>query len=142
MIGDARPRDPAEGWLTMTTGWREQVRPGMKLRALVREATAALVAMDARRLEELARCCEDLNCEFQETSKTVSTTIEMQSMSEDVILLSRVLQETRANLVILSRLRAIRLRERLAPGPVGRPQLSSIQPSRRELFEEVVYGDN
>ncbi len=38
-------------------------RSRVELTGLVREATASLVRMDADRLEELARCCRDLNRE-------------------------------------------------------------------------------
>ncbi len=41
------------------SGYRSRV----ELTGLVREATASLVRMDADRLEELARCCRDLNRE-------------------------------------------------------------------------------
>lgn len=78
----------------------------LPLREVVQEATAALVRMDAERLEELARCCHDLNHD----SASAATAGDIASAEMELYLLGRVLYETRANLKVLSRLHAIRLR--------------------------------
>lgn len=95
----------------MTMGWREQLRPGAALREVVQQATVALVCMDAVRLEELARCCADLNREIERTGEIAEVAVALRDAASDVKLLGRVLYETRANLTVLSRLHLIRLRE-------------------------------
>jgi hypothetical protein len=95
----------------MTIGWQEQWRPGLALRGIVQQATAALIAMDAARLEELALCCADLNRERDESGMRAQTASEFRDAGNDLNLLKVVLRETRANLTVLSRLHSIRLRE-------------------------------
>jgi hypothetical protein len=95
----------------MIVEWQEQLRPGVALREIVQQATAALISMDAERLEELARCCVDLNREIESAGQTGTSALALQEVENDVKLLGRVLFETRANLTVLSRLHAIRLRE-------------------------------
>jgi hypothetical protein len=125
----------------MTSRWQEQVQPGAALRTLVQEATAALIAMDAQRLEELARCCADLNRELQGTGAMAEAAAEIQCAAEDVNLLGRVLFETRANLVVLSRLHAIRLHERFIPA--GEETGSGLAIDRWQgMAKGVAYGDN
>jgi len=92
----------------MTIGWKEQLRPGVALRGILQEATAALISMDAARLEELARCCADLNRELRASEEMAETAFELREAAGDLKLLSCVLYETRANLTVLSRLRALR----------------------------------
>jgi len=92
----------------MTIGWQKQLRPGVALRGILQEATAALISMDAARLEELARCCSDLNRELHESGEIAETAVELQDAAGDLKLLSCVLYETRANLTVLSRLLALR----------------------------------
>jgi hypothetical protein len=126
----------------MTIDWQEQVRPGAALRKLVKEATAALISMDTQRLDELARCCADLNRELQETGGIAEVVAELQDVADDMKLLKRVLFETRANLTVLSRLRVIRLRERCAPVADN----TNPQNGRDILWQgsegRVAYGDN
>ena len=95
----------------MTMAWQEQMRPGVALRDIVQQATAALVAMDAERLEELARCCADLNREIEARSEMAETVVALRDVRKDLKLLNRVLYETRANLTVLSRLHTIRMQE-------------------------------
>jgi hypothetical protein len=125
----------------MTSRWQEQVQPGVALRTLVQEATTALIAMDAQRLEELSRCCADLNRELQGTGAMAAAAAEIQYASEDVHLLERVLFETRANLVVLSRLHAIRLRERFLPtgDELRRGVATDLWPG---TAKGAAYGDN
>jgi len=95
----------------MTMGWREQLQPGVALQEIVREATAALILMDTQRLEELARCCVDLNRDLQESGEVAEAATELQYVAKDIKLLGRVLFETRANLTVLTRLHVLRLRD-------------------------------
>ena len=98
----------------MTVAWQEELRPGVALREIVEQATAALVAMDAERLEELARCCAYLNREIDQRGRSAEAVIALRGAENGVKLLGRVLYETRANLTVLTRLHAIRLRESMA----------------------------
>jgi hypothetical protein len=91
--------------------WQEELQPGEALREIVQQATAALISMDAKRLEELARCCADLNREIETTERAAETAVSLRHVANDVKLLGRVLYETRANLTVLSRLHVIRMRE-------------------------------
>ena len=95
----------------MTIGWQEQLRPGLALKGIVQQATAALIAMDAERLEELALCCADLNRERDESGMLAREATEFRDAGSDLNLLKAILSETRANLTVLSRLHTIRLRE-------------------------------
>ena len=126
----------------MAIDWQEQVRPGVALRALLTEATTALIAMDACRLEELAQCCADLNREVQESGSVAGTAAELQGAKEELSLLRRVLFESRANLTVLSRLHVLQLRERsaLPEGESAPRNESSI--SWQGLEGRMDYGDN
>lgn len=95
----------------MIVDWQEQLKPGVALRQIVQQATAALVSMDAGRLEELAMCCADLNREIELSGETAEAALALREAKNDVNLLGCVLYETRANLTVLSRLHALRLHE-------------------------------
>ena len=95
----------------MNVGWQEQWKPGISLREIVQQATAALISMDAERLEELARCCADLNREIESTGAAAAAGLALREAENEVKLLGCILYETRANLTVLSRLYALRLRE-------------------------------
>ncbi len=107
--------------------WQEQLQTPLALREMVREATEALVRMDAERLEELARCCCDLNrdlhpARMQPIGADASVSLVPEpiagiarfpaaaspSMPQEMELFRLVLGETRANLSVLSRLRVLR----------------------------------
>jgi len=106
--------------MAITSGWREQLRPGVALRGIVRQATAALIAMDAQRLEELALCCADLNRELEDSGGIATASADLRASAEDMELLNRILFETRANLTVFSRLHLMRLNEAAAGrGPEG-----------------------
>ena len=130
----------------MIVGRQEQLRPGAALREIVQQATAALVAMDAERLEELAKCCADLNREIESAGETAKVALTLREAENDVKLLGCVLYETRANLTVLSRLHALRLRDaatlqiNYADGRMryGVPALKGL--NRVERTAE--YGDN
>jgi hypothetical protein len=119
----------------MTMGWQEQLQSGAALREIVRQATNALIRMDAERLEELARCCADLNQELHESRGVGEAAKELREAADDMKLLGRVLLETRANLTLLTRLRTIRVRQE--DGRAGR---STDKLKWRE--RTVEYGDN
>jgi len=126
----------------MTIGWQEQIRPGAALRELLTEATIALIAMDADRLEELAQCCADLNQEVLETADFAHDGIELQQATQELKLLQRVLLETRANFTVLSRLHVLRLREISTPPKDGSFSRREAQLSWQGLEGSVDYGDN
>jgi mRNA degradation ribonuclease J1/J2 len=132
----------------MTIEWQEQLRPGVALRAIVAQATAALVAMDAERLEELAKCCADLNREIDRSGESAAAALELRDAGSEIRLLDRVLYETRANLTVLSRLHAIRLREAMVSSPMisfAGSRSASAGPSSSILIwtDKVAdYGDN
>jgi hypothetical protein len=141
----------------MTVGWREQLRPGVALREIVAQATASLISMDTERLEDLARCCADLNRGSIELRGLEMHGVEihgidgvtgdldaryaLEQAALDLKLLDRVLYETRANLTVLSRLHSIRLRE------IAALQTSLKHAANHALFSELSgsedsYGDN
>jgi hypothetical protein len=95
----------------MTIGWQEQLQPGRALREIVQQATAALIQMDAQRLEELARCCADLNRELHASAFPAKVAADLDISAHEIKLLGRVLFETRANLTVFTRLHTLRLRE-------------------------------
>lgn len=129
----------------MTVGWQEQLRPGIALREIVQQATAALVSMDAERLEELAKCCADLNREIELSGQTAEAALALQEAGNDVKLLDCILYETRANLTVLSRLHALRLRE---AGALRRRYGDRLTPYGAQALdglnsaERADYGDN
>ena len=131
----------------MTTGWHERWAPQGTLREIVQQATAALICMDSKRLEELARCCADLNREIQPAGPPIAV---QQNASQDVEkdtaydmeLFERILRETRANLTVFSRLHVMRLREvgMFAEGSslYGADAIRNLGTQERK----AVYGDN
>jgi hypothetical protein len=130
----------------MTIAWQEELRPGVALTRIVRQATAALVAMDADRLEELARCCADLNRVWDEGGDRAAASLEMRAAAGDLALFEAILHETRANLTVLTRLHAIRLRDALAWSggkrgirPDGEREALGFWPCRERMPD---YGDN
>lgn len=125
----------------MAICWQEEVRPGAALHSLVQEATTALIAMDAERLEELARCCADLNRELHASGTVADTANAIALSRKNVDLLGRILVETRANLVVLSRLHAIHLRRRLAVERCGENQTPAFSNGISFCSGEF-YGDN
>ena len=129
----------------MTMEWQDQLRPGIALKGLVKEATDALISMDAERLAELARCCADLNRELQESGETAEAAMELRSAAGDVKLLGRVLFETRANLVVLTRLHLLRLQggKLLEFAPQGCVSEGGGMKNRWKFIEgPCEYGDN
>jgi hypothetical protein len=84
-----------------------------ELKELVREASAALARLDAERLEELARCCQALNRNGNRDDKRKQQEPERSGLARqareaagEFVVFTRVLEATRANLDVLTRLRA------------------------------------
>jgi hypothetical protein len=115
----------------MTIGWQEQLRPGVALRKIVRQATEALIAMDASRLEELARCCADLNRELW-SGGIPEDVADFEEAADDLKLLDRVLFETRANLTVFTRLHLLR----------GGEASDQYNKDWKSPERNVAYGDN
>jgi hypothetical protein len=130
----------------MTIAWQDQLRPGVALREVVEQATAALIGMDAERLEELARCCADLNQAIVESGETVEAASDLQTSRNDVEILGRILHETRANYIVLSRLFVLRLQD--ASTSDGKGSLRQADSIGRTLekwdmsVRKAEYGDN
>ena len=97
----------------MNVCWQQELQSGATLHTLVQEATTALIAMDAERLEELARCCADLNRELEARQSPVQLRETAKEIVTDIRFFGRILVETRANLAVLSRLHVIHLGEHL-----------------------------
>lgn len=84
----------------------------IELKALVAEASQALAALDAPRLEELVHSCEALNRELaQENNREQRKQLARQAREagSDMAVFGRVLEATRANLQVMNRLREMRL---------------------------------
>jgi len=122
----------------MAVYWREQLRPGVALRALVQEATASLIAMDAEKLEDLALCCADLNRELRQSGQGSDAALAERETRRDIDLLRRVLYETRANLLVISRLHAIHIRGAGIDNAGRPPEYGGWNRGGRE----GEYGDN
>ncbi len=84
-----------------------------ELKALAAEASRALAALDAARLEELAVYCEalirKLGPELMERDGRRKMARQVREAQDDMAVLGRVLEATRANLCVMTRLREIRL---------------------------------
>lgn len=88
-----------------------RVRPALK--ELIVEASRALARLDAGRLEELALSCQTLNQELPSNSPHGMQLVqEVREAARDMAVFARVLDATRANLQVMSRLRRAHL-ERL-----------------------------
>jgi aminopeptidase N len=81
-----------------------------KLKELVVEASRALSRLDADRLEELALSCQALNRALvhEDAETQAALAAEAKDATGDMAVLSRVLEATRANLSVMSRLRDLR----------------------------------
>lgn len=85
-----------------------RVRP--RLREIVVEASRALARLDAGRLEELALSCQALNRDLAEADwdGRARLAIESKEAMGDMAVFAHVLDATRANLHVMSRLRELR----------------------------------
>lgn len=81
-----------------------------KLRELVVEASRSLATLDAARLEELALSCQALNRDLPQVGTEVRAELVRQAREaqKDMAVFARVLEVTRANLNVMSRLRSLR----------------------------------
>jgi hypothetical protein len=98
-----------------------------ELKALVAEASLALARLDADRLEELALSCRALNRDLSGWSgqEQVAMARERRELTGEMAVFERVLEATRANLEVMSRLRQLHEGQRdygssLRPGASGR----------------------
>lgn len=85
-----------------------KMRPQMK--QLVREASRALAALDSERLEELALSCQALNRDpsMVENAEQNGWLRDAQEAKQDMTVLARVLEATRANIDVMRQLSQIR----------------------------------
>jgi hypothetical protein len=97
-----------------------------ELKALVVEASVALARLDANRLEELALSCRALNRDLSAVSREERAEMARQSRETagEMAVFERVLEATRANLDVMSRLRHLHEEQRdygdsLRPGLCG-----------------------
>jgi hypothetical protein len=101
-------------------------RERLKMKELVVEASQALARLDADRLEELALCCQALNRDLAQNELAhgdaagrAALALECQEAKGDMAVFARVLEATRANLNVMSRLRELHAgRLEYHPGPV------------------------
>jgi hypothetical protein len=84
-----------------------------ELRTFVVEASQALAKLDAGRLEELALSCEALNRDlgrgWADTEMRKTLAQQAREAAADMAVFARVLEATRANVNVMSRLREMRL---------------------------------
>ncbi len=109
-----------------------RVHPALK--ELVVTASRALAKLDADRLEELAVSCQALNRDLVQTGSDEHVALKQQSgdAAREMAVFARILEATRANLTVLSRLRELQ-EERLEYGQ---------RPSARWTGTEAGHGDN
>ena len=81
------------------------VRP--ELKTLVAEAARSLAKLDVERLEELALSCQALNRDAIESNRFPDA-LEVCEAKQDLALLAKIMEATRTNAAILSRLRELR----------------------------------
>jgi hypothetical protein len=101
------------------------------------EASQALARLDAARLEELALSCQALNRELardrgSDVDARAGLARQAREASRDMAVFARVLQATRTNIHVMSRLRELR---------TGRLEYSEAQ-ARGWLPKESLHGDN
>ena len=87
---------------------KKMVRPGLK--TLLAEASHSLAKLDAERLEELAESCQALNRDDGSTDEQVLTLGELHEAKQDMTVLAKVLEATRTNLAVMTRLRELHAR--------------------------------
>jgi hypothetical protein len=137
---ESRVNQPGGKAAEAMTGSREQ-KGKPELKELVREASAALTRLDAKRLEELARCCQALNRDLRRRAGTDAGVrkdrLELARQSREAAgefaVFTRVLEATRANLDVMMRLR-VSLEEELEYGGQTR--------AHHWARPEAIDGDN
>jgi hypothetical protein len=91
---------------------------GITVLQILRQATAALVKMDADRLDELADCCADLSGAQKEGKSTAVGHGALSEIDFNFRIFAAILSESRSNLCMLERL------------DVASPALSNRVPGR------------
>ena len=88
-----------------------RVRP--ELKQLVVEASRALAQLDADRLEELAQSCQALNRDLERSDRDARGVFAAEAIEArgDMAVFARVLEVTRANLNVMTRLRDLRMEQ-------------------------------
>lgn len=81
-------------------------QPDLELKTVVMEASRALTRLDSGRLDELARWCESRN-EDSRSSKGDELIRQAREAEQEMGVLARVLDATRANVAVMKRLREI-----------------------------------
>jgi aminopeptidase N len=112
----------------------ETRRQHAALKELVVEASRALARLDADRLEELALSCQELNRNTApaDTEQGRERARQAREAKGDMAVFARVLEATRANLDVMTRLRDLR---------AGRMEYGERQ-ARGWLPTESGHGDN
>ena len=82
-----------------------EVRP--KLKSLLAEATGVLAKLDAERLEELALSCQALNRDKDSAGQLLNEP-EVREVKREMAVFAEVLEATRTNVAVMSRLRELR----------------------------------
>ena len=102
------------------------VDTGAELKALIAEASRALIRLDSVRLEEIALSCQALNQGLESLDGRGKRDLARQARDAalDMAVFARVLDATRGNLRVMKRLRELRIdhieyTERQARGGVG-----------------------
>jgi hypothetical protein len=111
------------------------------MKELVVEASQALARLDADRLEELALCCQALNRDMAQNELAhgdarAALALECKEARGDMAVFARVLDATRANLNVMSRLRELhagQLEYRQGPMEYGGPQASDLRRTESGL---------
>jgi hypothetical protein len=88
----------------MRKAMTQQVRPALK--TLVAETARSLAKLDAERLEELALSCQSLNGAVAPGEQHLILR-EARNAEQDMAMLAKVLEATRANVGVMSRLREL-----------------------------------
>jgi hypothetical protein len=105
-----------------------------QLKEVVIEASRALACLDARRLEELALSCHELQWDLHSRSELNHISLEHQARSAagEMATFARVLEVTRANLDVLNRISELR---------AGRYAYTGTQ-CRKSLQAESEHGEH
>jgi len=82
-----------------------EVRP--KLKTLLAEAAWSLAKLDAERLEELTLSCQALNRDVDSDTRRL-TDPEVREVKREMAVFAEVLEATRTNVAVMSRLRELR----------------------------------
>ncbi len=85
-------------------------RERLELKEIVVEASRALARLDADRLEELALSCQALNRDPSPANaeERMALSSQAREAAREMVTFARVLEATRANLKVMSRLRELR----------------------------------